>query len=96
MKQESEAAAATAVGQASAPVPQASSSLGMDPQQMQATLQMMRENPSTPEQMRTAFAHMSPEQLQAAVSTACLLGLVWPPRLCCIQEPRGTANESSQ
>ncbi len=38
------------------------------PQGMQQTLRMMRQNPALMEQMRTTFASMTPEQMQAAVS----------------------------
>lgn len=54
-------------GQSSAATPQAGPNLGMGAEHMQAALEMMRENPAALEQMRTAFAQMTPEQLQIAV-----------------------------
>ncbi|CAL5229942.1 g13370 [Coccomyxa viridis] len=40
------------------------------PQGMQQTLRMMRQNPALMEQMRTTFASMTPEQMQAAAKMA--------------------------
>ena len=41
-------------------------------QGMQQTMQMMRQNPALMEQMRDTLASMTPEQMQAAVSSSLL------------------------
>ena len=55
----------------------------MSAQGMQQTLQMMRENPGMMEQMRSTFACMSPEQMQAAVSCSPSAVLLLQPCIPC-------------
>jgi hypothetical protein len=72
---EAVATAAPDVGQSAASQDVVAPQNGISAEQMRARLAMLRENPAAMAQMRTALAHMTPEQLQAMVIAFMALSL---------------------